>query len=391
MSAVSVWSRSGYRHDPKGREGIAHLYEHLMMKQTNIWKNELDRHIHLEEHGIAANATTSVETAYYYHTQLPEHTNISFDLLQDGIETSKFTDVMLREEKKNVVNEKKETEANQYTRIVSLHNHGLFSNTDIDKNIFGSSSSIRSISLQQIKQFKRKQYSSDKENFVVIVPDIGAMKHVLIPATPSLPKKISKLSRIATIPVVLEKNNSSEALFALGFVTTSIHHWKDTIALHMLRDYFANNWTSKFIQLLRAKHAVTYWVDGETANFSDTGLIRFTWSMQTVQFKKIYPLMIKEIEQVKHIPISERELKRIKTLFISSFTKNMMDIQEKLWFYGYQYVLGAELRSAEDFIVQINAMTTQDLQKAANTYFTPERQSIAAIGRIGKKEIEFVL
>ncbi len=63
--AIHVWYRVGSKHDPEGRSGFAHLFEHIMFKSTKNMPSEmLDRLT--EDVGGFNNATTfSDSTAYY--------------------------------------------------------------------------------------------------------------------------------------------------------------------------------------------------------------------------------------------------------------------------------------------------------------------------------------
>ncbi|HEY0157275.1 MAG TPA: pitrilysin family protein [Thermoanaerobaculia bacterium] len=63
--AIHLWYRVGSKHDPQGRSGFAHLFEHIMFKSTKNMPSEmLDRLT--EDVGGFNNATTfSDATAYY--------------------------------------------------------------------------------------------------------------------------------------------------------------------------------------------------------------------------------------------------------------------------------------------------------------------------------------
>lgn len=63
--AIHVWYRVGSKHDPEGRSGFAHLFEHMMFKSTKNMKSEmLDRLT--EDVGGFNNATTFDDATAYY-------------------------------------------------------------------------------------------------------------------------------------------------------------------------------------------------------------------------------------------------------------------------------------------------------------------------------------
>lgn len=393
VSVVSVWTNSGSRYDPKGKEGLAHLYEHVMMKKTKKWGNEIDRLLYLEEHGITANAVTTIEFAYYHQTQLAEETEESFWLMEDGIHTSRMSETIFATEKKHVHNEKRERADDIGSRIAVISNRGLFSGSGIDTDVFGSSASLRSITLDDLRRFKKKNYTPKRLNYVVIIPDEKSIRHVatLVSEINIQQHNVPQERAISTIPAIVEERNGPETLFSLGFATVPLSNWKETVILHLIRDYLANNWTSRLVALLRLEHNVTYWVDGETANFSDTGLIRFSWWMRPKFLKKMYPLIQHEIERIKKEGVSEQELRRLKTLFISGFTKHMMNLEEILWQYGNQFALHTGVHGSGDVIDVIREITPSDIRRVASNYLTKERQSFAAVGEISRNDVLSVL
>ena len=55
--AVHVWYRVGSKHDPEGRSGFAHLFEHMMFKSTKNMPSEMMDRL-TEDVGGFNNATT---------------------------------------------------------------------------------------------------------------------------------------------------------------------------------------------------------------------------------------------------------------------------------------------------------------------------------------------
>ena len=62
--SIHVWYRVGSKHDPEGRSGFAHLFEHIMFKSTkNMPAEMLDRLT--EDVGGFNNATTLDDATAY--------------------------------------------------------------------------------------------------------------------------------------------------------------------------------------------------------------------------------------------------------------------------------------------------------------------------------------
>jgi zinc protease len=63
--AVHVWYRVGSKHDPEGRSGFAHLFEHMMFKSTKNMPSEMMDRL-TEDVGGFNNATTFDDSTAYY-------------------------------------------------------------------------------------------------------------------------------------------------------------------------------------------------------------------------------------------------------------------------------------------------------------------------------------
>jgi zinc protease len=63
--AIHVWYRVGSKHDPQGRSGFAHLFEHIMFKSTKNMPSEMMDRL-TEDVGGFNNATTFDDSTAYY-------------------------------------------------------------------------------------------------------------------------------------------------------------------------------------------------------------------------------------------------------------------------------------------------------------------------------------
>src|SRR3982751_2187931 len=65
--AIHVWYNVGSKNDPPGRNGFAHLFEHIMFKSTKNMKAEMMDRL-TEDVGGNNNATTQDAATIYYET-----------------------------------------------------------------------------------------------------------------------------------------------------------------------------------------------------------------------------------------------------------------------------------------------------------------------------------
>lgn len=76
VCSFQSWIRSGSRHDPIDRSGLAHFFEHLMFTGTPLFpEGDLDHWV--EENGGEINAATWLDWTYY-HAELPSESVLDF-------------------------------------------------------------------------------------------------------------------------------------------------------------------------------------------------------------------------------------------------------------------------------------------------------------------------
>lgn len=99
VACASVWFRAGARFDPKGKEGLAHFFEHLLTVRTKKYQSKSERFTALAEKGIEDNARTTFETACYYQFNTNKTLLDSVGFLLDGISQSIIDDEDVENEK----------------------------------------------------------------------------------------------------------------------------------------------------------------------------------------------------------------------------------------------------------------------------------------------------
>lgn len=166
--AYQTWFRVGSRHDPAGRSGIAHLFEHLMFKATKTRaEGEYDRV--MEKHGGQTNAATWVDWTYY-KAKLPRwELGLVTELEADRMEHLALSSDMLEREREVVVNERLMRVDNDpegllsertYREAFRVHPYGV--------PTIGWMEDIRRISLDDCLAFYRTHYAPNNATIVVV-------------------------------------------------------------------------------------------------------------------------------------------------------------------------------------------------------------------------------
>lgn len=396
LSMVSSWYKAGARFDPLGKEGLAHFFEHLLTIRTKKYPDRKNRLRALESKGIFSNAFTTKEAAYYYHIQLPHEIYDSLKFLIDGMDNTIFSANDIRKEKDVIINEYSINKNDPERFIWQLSMQGLYPSSDMGRNLFGDEKSIKSVTLKDILNFKGKYYRPQKQTYVVIGNEsTGKIKKFIEnnqkSAVSNKNIKISESKKsILAKPRLLNINKikSNQVTASVNYKTTTINNFEETVVLGIIREYLANNWLSKFIEKLRIEKDITYWVDGHSEYFSDTGFLNFIFSTKPEKIQKALSIIFKEIKKIKAGEISKKELDNLKISYESRLIRNLADPYELLWWYGYPALFDGKVINPADYLALIKKIKPKDILRISKKFLNKENLSISLLGPIKSEDIK---
>jgi len=396
ISAVSIWINKGSRNDPKGKEGLAHFFEHIFMTQTKKFPTRQKKLQALESLGIYFNAFTSKEKTFFFHIQPKEKTEESLDLLIDGFVNSKISEKVLEKEKNIILEEESRNRQNISDYFWRLRDRALWPNSSLGKDLFGNSKTIKSITKKDVIGFQQKYYVSPNINFIII-GQVDREKII---------EKINKYFEFSKIKLnaeeaeiigkepnflIFEKRNIPNANIGLYYKTTSVQNSKEMIALDLIREIIGGTWISRLNQSLRIKNNLTYWVSGISQNFSDTGFIGAEFSCSLKNIKKAFPLALKEIDSIVN-KVTNVDIKAYISSLVSSVLRNNCTAEQLLWWYGQMAITNKINLSPEDYVKELETITANEVISVAKKFLKKENRAIVVIGpkSIEKSVIDIV-
>lgn len=238
---------------------------------------------------------------------------------------------------------------------------------------------------------KNKFYISKNATFLIISNEkTQTLKKIIESNYKQVKGKASFRNEQFTTPrkLKIEKRNTKQLTVAFNYRTTSIKESQDVITLDFISNYLANKWISRLIEELRFKKDITYWVDGESVNFYDTGCIGFIFSCNKANVNQAINIILKEIEKLKSLDISDEILNTHKKSFLSSLARQFVNPFELMWWYGYQGVLKDKILTLSEYMNKISTIDQAQIHKVSKKYLIKNNLSISVIGQIEEKKIK---
>lgn len=388
VSVASAWFRAGARFDNK--QGMAHLFEHLFMKRSKLFSDPIQRLEFLESSGIYFNAHTDYEIAHYYHIQTSAQFLKSFSILLNSLEHPIFQAKDLAEEKSVVLAEAQDKHDDPWEYMWQLNNMALWPKTGFANDFFGNKKSIQSVTIEDIEKFYQDFYQNNEMTLVTLsncdINQIASLAKKILSPTKRSAKILLDKPKISPEKVLLDKRNNKQIVISISYRVPA----EKFILVDFIRQYFANQWSSKFNKSLRLQNKLSYWVYGDYAYFSDVSHIRFTFSCDVKDFNQCLQLLEDDISAVKILQSLEKDLFIFKKAFLASLQRQMVDPYELIWWYGRQAATQDKVIDLKTCAKMIKNITAKEIIVLLKKYFVPENRAIAVIGNIKKDSLKNV-
>lgn len=164
--AVSIWYRTGSRHDPPGRAGLAHLIEHMAYKGTHRYaKGEYDRILHAA--GAIHNASTWFDRTNYYIVIGSARYPLALELEADRMRGATLTPEDLRDEAAVVCNELQRNEDDPDTAFFERLLAAAFREHTYGRPVGGTIEQVRATTAADLRGFYDRRYRPDGAYLVV--------------------------------------------------------------------------------------------------------------------------------------------------------------------------------------------------------------------------------
>ncbi|HXS29266.1 MAG TPA: pitrilysin family protein, partial [Steroidobacteraceae bacterium] len=166
--SVAVWYDVGSKHDPAGRSGFAHLFEHLMFKATaNMPSEHFDRMT--EDVGGFNNASTWDDFTNYYETVPANHLERILWAEAERMGSLVVDDAVFQSERQVVIEEfRQRILAQPYGRLLGLYlAQANFDVHPYGRPGIGSIADLEAATIEDVRAFHAAYYRPDNAILVV--------------------------------------------------------------------------------------------------------------------------------------------------------------------------------------------------------------------------------
>jgi predicted Zn-dependent peptidase len=394
VALVEVMYNIGFRSEPKGRTGFAHLFEHMMFQGSgNVKKME---HVALmQQAGGVVNGSTRLDYTNYFQVLPSNAVELALWLEADRMKSLDVSAENLKNQQ-NVVSEE--------VRVNVLNQpHALFEWLDIWQranvnwnnahNFYGDLADLEAATLEDVRSFFKTYYAPNNAALVV-VGDVNAAevrklaeKHfgdiprqtLPPPADDSEPaqkdeKRFTREDKLARTPALAVAWHLPQRMS------------KDFFALSVLDPLLVGDESARLYQRLVRQDRLAIAASGAFnflgTNWDVRGPMLFTLRVDYLNDKnatQVLDAIESVIAEVREKGISEAELKQAKTALRSSFLEELEGGMMPR--FGRANLLAAfalfdnDPRRVNSILEELDKVTVDDVKAAAGRWFVKANQT----------------
>ncbi|HQL72474.1 MAG: Protease 3 precursor [Planctomycetes bacterium ADurb.Bin126] len=367
--------------------GLSHLLEHLVAKGA-VTDDEggpaRSTRPTIEAIGGQSNAYTSLDHTMYYISAAATQTSACVDLIADWMVNAEIRKEDFEREHGVVQRELEMGKDNPDRQIWYAHSANVYAGHPAAVPVIGFMDPLRRVTLEDVKSYHALMYASQNMVFVVAgdvdvdgaleqvrrafapMPRGRAVRHDLPPVRP-----LAGVSRIVHPHPALQ-----ETLQHMSFLTIPLVHG-DLYALDVLDELLTGGASSRLVEKVqRQKKLVTSVASSSWTPAWGTGSFAIMFRSAADKADQAEQAILDELKLIIKEGVDAAELQRAKRRKTAAYVHSQQTVESIAETLASDYMATGDIDFSRNYTNRIQAVTGEQVQKAAGKYFTFDRMAI---------------
>lgn len=380
---IVVGTGSRYE-DFKANGGVSHFLEHLLFKGTKKYPSAQVIAEAIDAVGGFNNAYTSEDLTLYYIKVPAAHGELALDILADMIARPLIEPEEVDRERGVIVEEMNVYRDDPARFVGTIIPELIFPNNPLGQDIIGTEEVINSIPAEDIRAYQQRYYRPNNMTVAVagrvkhedVVRQVETALGELEPAERPVLVKVG--AELAEELAVTQAKPTAQAHFMVAARAYAYDH-PDDQAAKVLTAILGRGMSSRLFTNVRERQGLAYTVYSDLNNYVDTGMFHAYAGVNLDKVEQAVASVLHELERVRDEPVSEAELHKAQQQLRAGLEMSLESngsVAERL---GVQLMLTGKVKSVDDTIAEIEAVTVADVQRVAQEMLAPRGLRFAII------------
>ncbi|WP_417517100.1 M16 family metallopeptidase [Minwuia sp.] len=387
-----VWYKVGAADEPPGKSGIAHFLEHLMFKGTaKLAPGEFSKTV--AANGGRDNAFTSQDYTGYFQSIARDRLELVMSMEADRMVNLQFGEQDMITERQVVLEERRQrTDSTPQGQFYEQVAAALYLAHPYGTPIIGWEDEIIRLDLEDALAFYRKFYAPNNA-ILVVAGDITAAElkplaekyYGVIPANPEVIQRElpHEPPHRAARRLTHSDPRVAEPSWQRMYIADSVN-WGNpdhTLGLQLLSDILGAGSTSRLYSELAVNQnkalSIGAWYSGVNRGPGNFGI--YASPAPGVSLEELEAAIDAEIDRVLTDGVTAEELERARTGLLADAIYMRDSLSQGARVFGSALSAGVSIEEVESWPDRVRAATLEDVRRAAEAVFRPERSVTATL------------
>jgi predicted Zn-dependent peptidase len=381
--SFGVFLRGGSRSENERRHGLTHFIEHALFKGT---RRRSAAQIAAESDSLGGHldAFTGREIVGFYNKVLDQHLPRAFELIADLVTDPAFDPTELEKERNVILEEIKMVEDTPDDFIFDIFTENFYPDHPLGRPILGTPESLVTFKPDAVRSYYDELYSPQN----LVVAAAGNLEHdQLIDLANTYfahvrPRDSQLIFKppIAASPIILRhKSELEQSHLVIGSQCPSSVS-EDRYTTTILSVILGGGMSSRLFQAIREERGLAYTIFASANPFSDCGYMSIYAAASTEQLDETVAATMEELSKIKSELVEEEELERNKDQLKASLMLNLESTSSRMSSLAQQEMTLGRFILPDEIILNVDAVTAQDVRRVANEMFKPEELAVTVLG-----------
>jgi predicted Zn-dependent peptidase len=370
-TSVVLMFAGGSRLEEDRLGGVSHFIEHLFFKGTNRRSTSKEIADAVEGVGGFINASTDKELTVYWARVPSEHMRLGLDVLFDIVANSRLDAADVERERMVILDELRMYQDQPQDLVQNLFEELIWPGHPLGRDIAGTEESVSKLTRDDILEYADAHYRLPN----LVVGCAGALDVAetfeMVRGSLTLREDLD-----GQVPdpgpgplddprVLIRRRDTEQAHICLGARAFSYLD-PDRYGLDLLNTVLGEGMSSRLFLNIRERLGIAYDVHSFTQKHRDTGYLGIYIGVEPRKAVDAVNAVMEELRRLGDTEVGEDDLARAK-----EFTKGRLRLELETtngvaFWLTYQELLLGGIKSLEEEIALVDAVTAEDLKRAAD-------------------------
>ena len=394
-ASISFFFTVGSRYESNTNAGISHFIEHMLFKGSANYPNARFISEAIEGVGGVFNASTGKELTHYSARVPGEHLPAVLDVLADMVHHSLFDPVEIEKERSVIIEELSSTHDDPQEWVGLLIDEAMWPRLPLGRDDAGYIETVANMQRQQMLDYLHEYYRPNSLIISVagnidpasIVEKCKRLFSQWEPREHALWTKC--LPPVDTSPIVLIEKETEQVNLCLGTLGMG-YSSPNYYTLMLMNAILGDGMSSRLFQTIREEQGLAYDIGSYFNSYAETGNFVVSAGVDPSQVEPAIRAIVRELTRLCTTPVPADELDRIKAYIRGTMLLGLEGTSQVASWLGSQESLRGKILDIDEIIAQIEIVTTQDIQRVAQTCFAPQWRRLALIGPCEPIQAEYI-